>query len=129
MESSLLEIAVAIGKGESIANSKLEWSGRSAVTTVLAAAGYPDSPRKGDAIRFPAPPNGVTVFHAATARDRETDGLLTSGGRVFAITGVADTIEEAAKLSREYSERVVFEGKQFRRDIAWRELERNAGAT
>jgi phosphoribosylamine--glycine ligase len=129
MQSSLLDVAFAIAKGESIADIELKWSDQSAVTTVLAASGYPDSPRKGDEIRFPAPPNGVTVFHAATMRDRETDGLVTNGGRVFAVTGVADTIEEAAKLSREYSERVVFEGKQFRRDIAWRELERNAGAT
>ena len=129
MQSSLLDVAAAVADGESLNDVKLEWSNQSAVTTVLAAAGYPDSPRKGNEIRFPAPPNGVTVFHAATSRDRETGGLLTSGGRVFAVTGVADTIEEAAKLSREYSERVVFEGKQFRRDIGWRELERNAGAT
>ena len=128
MESSLLDMAVAIAKGESISGAQLQWSPRSSVTTVLASLGYPDSPRKGDEIRFPAPPNGVTVFHAATARDRDTDALKTNGGRVFAVTGVADTIEEAARLSREYSERVAFDGKQFRRDIAWRELERNAGA-
>jgi phosphoribosylamine-glycine ligase len=47
----------------------------------------------------------------------------------MAITGVANTIEEAASCSREYAERVAFDGKQFRRDIAWRELERNAGAS
>jgi phosphoribosylamine-glycine ligase len=47
---------------------------------------------------------------------------------VFAITGTGDTLEEAVRCSLEYAERVSFDGKQFRRDIAWRELERNAGA-
>lgn len=129
MDSSLLDITYAIAKGESIEGAHLKWKNKSAVTTVLAALGYPDSPRKGDDVRIPAPPNGVTVFHAGTARDRETDALITNGGRVFAITGVAKTIEEAAKLSRDFSERVSFDGKQFRRDIARRELERNARAS
>ena len=104
----------------------MKWSGKSAVTHVLAAHGYPEDVRKGDQIHLPASPQGIHVFHAATARERETEALITNGGRVLAITGVADTIEEAAASSREYAERVAFDGKQFRRDIAWRELERNA---
>jgi phosphoribosylamine--glycine ligase len=130
MKSSLLEPMSAIARGESLAGfAPLEWSGLSAVTTVLAAHGYPDTPRRDDPIRMPAPPHGVHVFHAATARDRETGELVTSGGRVLAITGTGKTIEEAAASSRSYAERVSFDGKQFRRDIGWRELERNAGAT
>ena len=130
MTSSLLEPMSAIARGESLAGSApLEWSGAFAVTTVLAAHGYPDTPRKDDPIRMPAPPHGVHVFHASTARDRETGELVTSGGRVLAITGTGKTIEEAAACSRSYAERVSFDGKQFRRDIGWRELERNAGAT
>ena len=130
MESSLLEPAIAIARGGSIAGSgPIRWSGRSAVTTVLAAHGYPESARKGDVIRLPAIPVGVHVFHAATARDRETGELVTSGGRVLTVTATGNTIEEAAAASRDYAERVSFDGKQFRRDIAWRELERSAGAT
>ena len=130
MKSSLLEPMSAIARGESLSGfAPLEWSGLSAVTTVLAAHGYPDTPRRDDPIRMPAPPHGVHVFHAATARDRETGELVTSGGRVLAITGTGKTIEEAAASSRSYAERVSFDGKQFRRDIGWRELERNAGAT
>lgn len=129
MASSLLDPALAVARGESLANAPpFKWSGKYAVTTVLASHGYPDSARKGDAIRLPASPRGLHVFHAATSRNRETDELMTNGGRVLAITGTGDSIEEAGACSREFAERVSFEGKQFRRDIAWRELERNAGA-
>lgn len=129
MESSLLEPVLAIARGESIAGMKpIKWADKFAATTVLAAHGYPESVRKGDAIRIPAPPAGLHVFQAGTSRDRETGELRTNGGRVLAITGTGATLEEAAKCSREYSERVSFDGKQFRRDIAWRDLERNAGA-
>jgi phosphoribosylamine--glycine ligase len=129
MESSLLDPIIQIARGESLDISRpIAWKPGFAATTVLAAHGYPDSPRKGDAIRLPAPPRGIHVFHAGTARDDETGELSTSGGRVFAITGTGPTIEDAERYSREYAERVTFEGKQFRRDIAWRELERNAGA-
>lgn len=129
MESSLLEPVSAISRGESIAGFEpIRWSNRCSVTTVLAAHGYPDAPRMGDTIRLPAPPLGIHVFHSATARDRETGGLTSNGGRVLAVTAVGDTIEGAAAGSLEYAERVSFDGKQMRRDIAWRELERNAGA-
>jgi phosphoribosylamine--glycine ligase len=129
MTSSLLDPVLAISRGDSLAGApSIEWSGKSSVTTVLASYGYPDAPRRGDAVRLPAPPQGVHVFHAATTRERETETLITNGGRVLAITGIGDSIEEAAAKSRDYSERVSFDGKQFRRDIAWRELARNAGA-
>ena len=130
MESSLLEPVLAVARGESISGSSgLQWSTNSAATTVLAALGYPETPRKGDSIRLPAVPTGVHVFHAATSRDSRTDELITNGGRVLAITAIANTIEEASRQSRQYAERVGFEGKQFRRDIAWRELERDARAS
>jgi phosphoribosylamine--glycine ligase len=129
MKSSLLDLMLRIGRGEALSLSQsLEWLPGCAVTTVLAAGGYPDSPRKGDAIRLPAPPSGVHVFHAGTVREEHTDIVLTNGGRVLAITGTGSTIDEAARCSRDYAEKVSFEGKQFRRDIGWRELERNAGA-
>ncbi len=130
MESSLLEVLGVIARGESLsACSPIRWSDSFAVTTVLASHGYPDQTRKDDPIRLPAPPHGVCVFHSGTGRDRETGELVTSGGRVLAITGMGKTIDEAAVLSRSFAERVSFAGKQFRRDIAWRELERNAGAS
>jgi phosphoribosylamine--glycine ligase len=128
LASSLLEPIDRIARGESIEGHTLAWHPGFAATTVLAASGYPDTPRKGDAIRLPAPPTGLHVFHAATKRDDDTGELRTNGGRVLAITATAATIGEAAKNSRDYAERVSFDGKQFRRDIAWRDLERDAGA-
>lgn len=95
-----------------------------AVTTVLAAAGYPDLPRRGDAIHIPeALPDGVIAFHAGTQRDE--DGVLrTNGGRVLAVTAVAPTFTAAQEASRRAADMIEFEGKQFRRDIGWREARR-----
>lgn len=94
------------------------------VTTVLAAAGYPDAPRTGDPITLPADlPESVQLFHAGTARDA-SGRLVTAGGRVLAVTAVADTFDEAQRLSRETAERVEFAGKQYRDDVGWREAAR-----
>jgi phosphoribosylamine--glycine ligase len=100
-----------------------------AVTTVLAAEGYPEKPRTGDAIELPNDlPEGVELFHAGTRHD--ADGrLLTAGGRVLAVTAVADTFDEAQARSRAVAEQVRFAGKQFRRDIGWREAARRSEAT
>ena len=129
MKSSLLGLLDQIAIGDSIRDAEpIVWHPAHAVTTVVAAAGYPDSPRTGDRVRLPAPPNGIHVFHAGTRRDGESRETLAAGGRVLAITGVAPKLADAAACSREYAERVTLEGKQMRRDIGWRELERNAGA-
>jgi phosphoribosylamine--glycine ligase len=95
-----------------------------AVTTVLAARGYPDAPEKGAIITLPeALPAGVTLFHAGTRRD--PDGTLrVHGGRVLNVTAVASSFAAAQQLSRAAAEAVQFDGKQFRRDIGWREAER-----
>ena len=99
-----------------------------AVTTVTAASGYPDKPRTGDRIDLPAVPQDVFVFHAGTRRGTSGD-LVTGGGRVLAITGYGSTFERAQQRSLEYADAVRFEGKQYRPDIGWRELARNAGVT
>jgi phosphoribosylamine--glycine ligase len=95
-----------------------------AVTTVLAAAGYPERPRTGDPITLPTElPDGVEIFHAGTAMDGE-GRLVTAGGRVLAVTAIADSIEQAQALSRHVADAIHFEGKQYRADIGWREAER-----
>lgn len=94
-----------------------------ALTTVLASAGYPETSRKGDPISIPAVlPTGVTVFHAGTAN--VNGDLVTSGGRVLAVTAVAQTLAEAQRASRDTAARISFAGKQFRHDIGWREEQR-----
>jgi phosphoribosylamine--glycine ligase len=126
MKSSLLELLVAVAAGESLHDAKpITWINAHSATTVLAARGYPEKPETGDPIRMPARPNGIHVFHAGTGRTPDGE-LVTAGGRVLAITGVGASLAEAMACSREYAERVAFEGKQMRRDIGRRELERNA---
>jgi phosphoribosylamine--glycine ligase len=129
MKSSLLDLMLAVANGSLDGVSEIEWDDAFAVTTVLASPGYPDSPHVGDPIRLPAPPRGIRIFHAGTKRGSATGELLTSGGRVLAITGIGDSLAEAATCSREFAERVSFDGKQMRRDIGWRELDRHARAT
>jgi phosphoribosylamine--glycine ligase len=98
-----------------------------AVTTVLAAAGYPDAPEAGAEIRIPDDLGGdVLVFHAGTARNAR-GALCVQGGRVLSVTARAPTVARAADASRAAAERIEFAGKTWRRDIAWRELAR-AGA-
>ncbi|MEK6612254.1 MAG: phosphoribosylamine--glycine ligase [Gemmatimonadota bacterium] len=129
LDSSLLEPMLAIARGASIAGAApLRWKTLASVTTVVAAAGYPGSVRSGDAITLPAAPDGVTVFHAGTRRDAEGT-LQSSGGRVLAITALAATLGAAQQASARYAAQVQFSGRQFRRDIGWRELARGARAS
>lgn len=95
-----------------------------AVTTVLAAAGYPDKPEKGAAIEIPDDlPETAMVFHAGTLRDG--DGVLrVNGGRVLAVTGTGPTFAAAQAASREAAARIQFAGRQYRDDIGWREAAR-----
>ena len=98
-----------------------------AVATVLAAPGYPDAPKLGAVVTIPvsleADP-AVHVFHAGTSRD--ADGTLrVSGGRVLTVTATAATVALATAKSLAAAEAVSFEGKQFRRDIGWREIARS----
>ena len=115
----------AIAAGERLSGTfSVSDPGGSAVTTVLAAAGYPDAPRLGDPITLPRTlPPGVTLFHAGTALD-PAGRLVTAGGRVLAVTAVADTFEQAQALSRATAADVEFAGKHYRDDIGWRELAR-----
>ncbi len=117
----------AVARGES--PTELQWhQGAASVTTVLASRGYPEAPEKGAAIRIPDRlPEGVTVFHAGTARS--ADGVLrVNGGRVLNVTAVAPGFAEAQRLSRETAEAIEYDGKIYRRDIGWREAARLTGA-
>lgn len=123
---SISELMQTIARGGRLPQARLTTS-RAAVTTVLAAAGYPEKPRSGDRITIPDAPNDVLVFHAGTKRAGD-GSLVTAGGRVLTVTGLGDSFDAAQQRSREFAAAVNFEGKQFRTDIGWRELSRNAGA-
>jgi phosphoribosylamine--glycine ligase len=100
---------------------------RHALTVVLAAAGYPGSPQKGDVIEGvddAAALEDVRVYHAGTKL--EGDRLVTSGGRVLAVTGMGGTLAQAQQRAYRAAEKVRFAGKQLRRDIGWRALHRDA---
>jgi phosphoribosylamine--glycine ligase len=128
LESSLLEPVLAVASGSGLAGHELRWSSKHAVTTVVAALGYPDAPRKGASIKLPPPEGNVHVFHAGTSLD-SAGKLVTSGGRVFAVTAVAATLDAARRESARVAGAIELEGKQLRRDIGWREQERGAGAS
>ena len=136
----LIDLMLAVGRGQPIpgfpvpdADGTLPARGSSristadaesaCVTTVLAAANYPETPRTGDVITLPPAEEGVFVFHAGTARNGEGQ-LVTAGGRVLAVSAVGPSVELAQSRSLEYAERVRFEGKQYRSDIGWREIAR-----
>ena len=129
LSSSLLAPMLSIARGDGLSSdARLNWLDASSVTTVVAAAGYPDAPRKGDAIEIGDLPPDMLLFHAGTALDG-AGRLVTAGGRVAAVTAVADTVADAARASRDGAERVRFAGRHFRSDIGWRELHRHARAS
>jgi len=100
-----------------------EWDRRVALAVVLAAAGYPDAPRKGAVIGpLPEAADDLHVFHAGTAA---ADGnVVVSGGRVLAVTALGDSVRMAQTRAYEAVSAICFDGMQYRRDIGWRALDR-----
>ena len=119
----LLEHMWAIAAGE-------KWSpehrapDRAAVTTVLAAPGYPESPAKGMRIALPVKlPPDTLLFHSGTTQGPAGE-LSVSGGRVLCATGLGPDVESARLASQALAAAVTFEGKVYRHDIGWREADR-----
>ncbi len=124
LESSLLEPMLTVARGGKLNNMRpLVWRNAASVTTVIAAPGYPDAPDSGARIELPEFDADVRVFHAGTSRAAD-GGLVTSGGRVLALTALARTFAEAQHVGREAAARVHFDGAHYRRDIGWREAAR-----
>jgi len=102
---------------------ELEWDRRTALGVVMAASGYPDSPRKGDVItEIPAESTDCVTFHAGTAL--VNDKLTTSGGRVLCVVGLGDSVKMAQNHAYQVVEQIHFDGMQFRTDIGWRAIKR-----
>ncbi|HHT9030309.1 TPA: phosphoribosylamine--glycine ligase [Burkholderia cenocepacia] len=105
---------------------ELDWDRRTALGVVLAAHGYPDAPRKGDRINgIPAETEQAVTFHAGTTL-ADGDKLVTSGGRVLCVVGLADSVREAQQHAYDTINQINFEGMQYRRDIGFRALNRKS---
>jgi len=120
LKSDLLDLLGAAIDGK-LDQVELEWDRRPALGVVMAAHGYPEEPRKGDAITgLPADANDAMVFHAATVLQ---DGVLrTSGGRVLCVTVLADSVKQAQQRAYDVARAVHFDGAQYRRDIGYRAI-------
>ncbi|TAH45802.1 MAG: phosphoribosylamine--glycine ligase [Betaproteobacteria bacterium] len=120
--ADLVEAAIA-GRLDKV---EADWDRRFALGVVLAAHGYPDSPRKGDAISgLPAgSADDAHVFHAGTAE--QDGGIVTAGGRVLCVTALGDNVRLAQKRAYEVADAIRFDGRQYRRDIGHRALARKS---
>ena len=103
--------------------AEAEWDRRASLGVVLAAAGYPDTPRKGDAIAgLPKGMDDCHVFHAGTVE--QGGAVVTAGGRVLCVTALGENVKLAAERAYEVAAGISFEGMQYRRDIGHRAIHR-----
>ena len=118
LKSDLFDVLMA-ATGGSLDAVELQWDRRTALGVVLASAGYPLSPRKGDVITgLPGDSDDAVVFHAGTTL-RGKD-LVTAGGRVLCVTALADSVRSAQQRAYEVVQGIRFDGMQYRRDIGHR---------
>jgi len=123
LKSDLLELIERALEGR-LEAAEAEWDRRCALGVVLAAANYPDEPRKGDRIEgLPAPAADCRVFHAGTRL--EGGALVTNGGRVLCVTALGDSLRMARSRAYEVIDRVRFDGMQYRKDIGHRALKKS----
>jgi phosphoribosylamine--glycine ligase len=123
LQSSLVELCSAAVAGR-LAGHDLQWDPRVALGVVLAAAGYPDDPRKGDVIHGLEQDFGhdVKVFHGGTAL--RGDSTVTSGGRVLCVGALGVGVAEARQRAYAAVDKISWPGMFCRRDIAHRALSR-----
>ena len=123
LKSDLLELIERALEGR-LEAAEAEWDRRCALGVVLAAANYPDEPRKGDRIEgLPAPADDCRVFHAGTRL--EGGALVTNGGRVLCVTALGDSLRMARSRAYEVIDHVRFDGMQYRKDIGHRALKKS----
>lgn len=113
LESDLVEVMMAATSGD-LSDVPLHWSDEAVVNVVLAAEGYPESPRKGDRIKGLSNTDAL-VFQAGTRRDG--GAVVTDGGRILSVLGRGADIAAARDAAYAAVEPIKFPGRQFRRDI------------
>jgi len=122
LKSDLLELIERALEG-GLDKAEAQWDRRCALGVVLAAAGYPDEPRKGDRIEgLPKPADDCRVFHAGTTLKERA--VVTNGGRVLCVTALGDSLKMARTRAYEAVDAIRFDGMQFRRDIGHRGLKK-----
>jgi phosphoribosylamine--glycine ligase len=125
VEGDFAELLHAVGTGRLADVETPRLAAKHAMTVIVAARGYPGTPASGGAIReieAAEQVDGVTVFHAGTALN--DDALVAKGGRVLAVTAVADSFANARARAYRAVDQIDFADGFHRRDIGWRELER-----
>jgi phosphoribosylamine--glycine ligase len=124
LRSDLLDLLERSAREGGLDGVEIEWSAQWAVTVVLASRGYPESSSKGDRIDGLRGLDALDteVLHAGTAAT--DDGFVTAGGRVLNVTGLGDDPDAARSAAYVAADRIEFDGKQVRRDIAARAVER-----
>ncbi len=121
LKSDLVDVMLAAVDGK-LEHVELEWDRRTALGVVMAAAGYPEDPRKGDAITgLPAEEDDAVVFHAGTQLN-EAGVPVTTGGRVLCVTVLADSVRQAQQRVYDVTRGIHFDGMQYRRDIGFRAI-------
>jgi phosphoribosylamine--glycine ligase len=119
LKSNLAQVLLSATRAE-LDRVTLDWDPRVALGVVLAAAGYPLNPRKGDAITgLPTDAADAMVFHAGTTSG-SGGAVEVSGGRVLCVTALADTVAAAQKKAYRVVDGIRFDGMQCRRDIGFR---------
>jgi len=122
-KSDLFEVLYKASLGQ-LDSTKIEWDKRTALAVVLASAGYPEAPKLNDEIHIEDHliPDSY-IFHAGTVY--KDNKLLTSGGRVLAVTALGNSVKEARARAYEAISSVKFDGAQYRKDIGFRALNNN----
>ncbi len=115
IKSDLVDLFVAVGE-EKLKTKTMEINPETVATIMLVSGGYPEDYEKGKLISHLEHVKDSLVFHAGTVRD-ETGNLITSGGRVLAVTSFGKDIESALALSNKNAEIIFFDKKYFRKDI------------
>ncbi len=115
IQSDLVSLLIATAKG-TLNEAELKISQQVAVTTVLVSGGYPEAYENGKVITETGKLEDVSVFHAGTKLNGNSE-VVTNGGRVMALTGIANSLENAVLKSQRAAQAISFDGKYFRRDI------------
>jgi phosphoribosylamine---glycine ligase len=118
INNDLLELFIAVAEKQ-LEKETILVNPHFAATVMLVSRGYPDKYEKGKVISVDKIIDESLIFHAGTVLDPSTGSILSNGGRVIAVTSLGDSLEHALEKSYCNAEKIMFEGKNYRRDIGF----------